>query len=332
MSKLLLLVLTILVGCSSSNDSKINLLGEAQGTYYSIIYFDNDGRDFQIEIDSILTEFDNSVSLWVPTSILSRVNKNDSSIVLDDYFIDNYNISQDVAIKTNGSFDFTIGKLIKAWGFGIDGSINIDTNHIDSLLNLTSYRKVKLDNGKIIKENPGISFDFNAVAQGYSVDVIAEYLESKNIFNYLIDIGGEVKGNGSKPDANKWRVGIEKPADNKLDSRDLKAVAELNNSSIATSGNYRKFYEENGIRYSHTINPKTGFPAKNRLLSVSVLHKSTAYADAYATAFMVMGLEEARLFAESDNEIEAFFIFSSNEGFETYATKGFKKIIVEEFE
>ncbi len=321
------------MGCNGSNDAvKFSLVGEAQGTYYSIIYFDGQERDLQFEIDSLLTDFDKSVSLWVPNSILSRINNNETDIEIDNYFIDNFNISKDVSEQTNGAFDFTIGKLIKAWGFGYDENKTIEPNMIDSLLNLSGYEKVKLEGGEIIKEDPRISFDFNAVAQGYSVDMIALFLESKNISNYLIDIGGEVKAKGTKPEGTKWKVGIEKPAEQKNDSRDLEAVAELLDLSIATSGNYRKFYEEDGIRYSHTIDPKTGYPAKNTLLSVSVLHKSTAYADAYATALMVMGFEKAKAFVEKENDLEAFFIFSTENSFETYVTTGFKDIIVEEFE
>lgn len=328
------LSLVVFLGCShSSNPIKVNLIGEAQGTYYSIIYYDNEGIDYQNEIDSILIDFDNSVSLWVPNSILSRVNNNDNSVVLDSYFVDNFEISKDVANQTHGAFDFTIGSLINAWGFGWDHNKTIDNSKIDSLLQLTGHEKVRLQNGKIIKDNPSISFDFNAVAQGFSVDVIAFFLQDQGISNYLIDIGGEVKAKGQKPDGSKWKIGIEKPAENKTDSRDLKAIAQLTDISIATSGNYRKFYVENGVRYSHTINPQTGYPAKNTLLSVSVLHKSTAYADAYATAFMVLGFEKAKVFVESNDNLEAFFIVSNENGnYETYATKGFKEVITEEFE
>lgn len=322
------------MGCNSNNDSiNVKLIGEAQGTYYSIVYFDKDGKDYQYEIDSILAHFDNSVSLWVPNSILSRVNNNDESVVLDNYFIDNFNISKEVSEQTNGNFDFTIGTLIKAWGFGYDHTKTINNHKVDSLLKFTGFKKVKLEKGKVIKENPNISFDFNAVAQGYSVDLIGKFLEQNNISNYLIDIGGEVKAKGSKPDGSKWKVGIEKPAKNQTDGRNLKAIAELSNISIATSGNYRKFYEEDGVRYSHTINPKTGYPARNRLLSVSVLHKSTAYADAFATAFMVMGFKDAKIFVENDEQLEGFFIYSTENGeYETYATTGFKETITEEFE
>jgi len=331
---LIFLSLILLVGCSGSKSShKIKLFGEAQGTYYSIVYFDEEARDFQNEIDSLLTEFDKSVSLWVPNSILSRVNRGEENIVLDDYFIQNYNVSMEVAEQTKGAFDFTIGKLIKAWGFGFDANKTIEESMIDSLLNLSGYKKVRIEKGKVIMETVGISFDFNAVAQGYSVDLVGDFLEKENVTNYLVDIGGEVKARGQKPDGSFWKVGIEKPADNKTDDRSLKAVVKLLDKSVATSGNYRKFYEEDGIRFSHTIDPKTGRPARNRLLSVSVLHQSTAYADAYATAFMVMGFEKAKTFVEADNSLEAFFIYSdSAKNYVTYATKGFAEIIEEEFE
>ncbi len=334
MKRLLFLGLVLLVGCSGSNSvEKIKLLGEAQGTYYSIIYFDKQSRDFQKEIDSLLTEFDESVSLWVPNSIISRVNRGEDDIVLDDYFIQNFNVSEEVAQRTDGAFDFTIGKLIKAWGFGYDANKTIEESMIDSLLNLSGYKKVSIENEKVIKETAGITLDFNAVAQGFSVDLVGEFLEKKNITSYLIDIGGEVKARGQKPDGSFWKVGIEKPADNKTDERSLKAVVKLIDKSVATSGNYRKFYEEDGIRYSHTINPKTGYPARNKLLSVSVLHKSAAYADAYATAFMVMGFEKAKTFVEADNSLEAFFIYSDSDmNYVTYATQGFVEIIDEEFE
>ncbi|NOY49166.1 MAG: FAD:protein FMN transferase [Chlorobi bacterium] len=335
MNKLFFVLPIILMGCSllPKSEKKIQLMGEAQGTYYSITYFDQQERDLQLEIDSILDDFDMSVSLWVPESVLSRVNRNDSTVSLDKNFIGNFDISEDVAGKTAGAFDFTIGKLVKAWGFGYDHTRNIDSLLVDSLLQISGYRKVKIVNNRVVKENPLITFDFNAVAQGYSVDVVADYLESKGITNYLIDIGGEVKAHGIKADGSKWRIGVEKPAKHKDDERDLKAVVELEDISIATSGNYRKFYVENGIRYSHTINPHTGYPARNRLLSVSVLHKSTAYADAFATSFMVMGYERSKQFVEKEPDLEAFFIYSTPGGeYATYATQGFKSKISQEFD
>ena len=334
MIKVLFAVLLFTAACSQMQDVQpVRLLGEAQGTYYSIIYYDQSQRDFQFEIDSILNSFDQSVSLWVPSSIISKVNQNDSLVILDEYFIENFNLSKEIADKTDGAFDLTVGSFVRAWGFGIDAEKKVDDIIIDSILQFTGYEKVKLENSKLVKTDPRTTFDFNAVAQGYSVDLIGNFLASHDITNYLVDIGGEVKGSGKKPDGTLWKVGIEKPADNKDDSRDLKAVVVLKNKSIATSGSYRKFYEEDGIRYSHTINPKTGYPVQHSLLSVSVMAENTAIADAYATAFMVMGLEQSQKFLEKYTDLNAFFIYSDEKGnYQTFITEGFESVITRKFE
>lgn len=328
-----LLMVFFLTSCSINEQLEpVKLSGEAQGTYYSIIYFDGENRDFQPEIDSVLNAFDQSVSLWVPNSILSRVNQNDPTVVIDEYFLLNVELALQVATATEGAFDFTVAPLVKAWGFGFDEKRNVDKQIIDSLLPIVNYRKVRIENEKVIKSDQRITFDFNAIAQGFSVDLIAEWLENKGVFNYLVDIGGEVKGRGIKADGSFWKIGVEKPAANKSDARDLKAIVELKNASIATSGNYRKFYEEDGVRYSHTIDPQTGYPVQHSLLSVSVLTNNTALADAYATAFMVWGYEKSKSFIENHPELDAFFIYSDNTGnYKTYATAGFKEVITDEF-
>jgi len=322
----------ILWNCSRAPEP-VHLLGEAQGTYYSILYFDAAKKDFQESIDSLLDAFDQSVSLWVPSSIISRVNNNDSAIVLDESFVGNFQLSMEVSKKTGGAFDVTVGPLVRAWGFGFDEKKHVDDHIIDSLLQFTGYEKIRIKDGKIVKADPRVSIDFNAIAQGYSVDLVGNFLESRGITDYLIDIGGEVKASGKKPGGKTWQVGIEKPARHQDDPRDLKAVIALKNKSVATSGSYRKFYEVNGIRYSHTIDPKTGRPVQHSLLSVSVLADCTAVADAYATAFMVMGLEKAKKYLEKNKSLDAFFIYSDQEGnYQTYATPGFQKYITKTFE
>lgn len=329
-----LIAVTLLVSsCTLVNDSKpVKLLGEAQGTYYSIIYYDSQQRDLQYEIDSILEEFDKSVSLWVPESILSKVNNNNNNVILDSYFIDNFLISKKVAQETNGAFDFTIGPLVRAWGFGYDNHMKVDSIIIDSLLQLVGYNKVYITNNEVSKQNPNTTFDFNAIAQGYSVDVIGKFLESKLIDNYLVDIGGEVKAVGQKANGDPWKVGIERPAEGSTISRDLTAIIKLKNQSVATSGNYRKYFEEDGVRYSHMINPSTGYPAKHNLLSVSIVTKNTALADAYATACMVMGLKKSITFIEERDDLEAFFIYSNDSGnYDVYVTMGFSKLIISDF-
>jgi len=328
---LLLLLFPILLG-SCRQQKPIKLAGEAQGTYYSIIYYDALQRNLQPQIDSLLQAFDQSVSLWVPESILCRINRGDTTVVPDVFFTDNYQISRQVSLETQGDFDITIGPLARAWGFGSNGIKHVDTAIVDSLLQLVGYQKVRLENGKVVKDDPRISFDFNAVAQGYSVDVVSNYLLSLGIRNYLIDIGGEIRGRGKKADGSHWRVGVEKPAPDKNSDRVLSAIIELDNASIATSGNYRKYFEENGVRYSHTIDPKTGYPARQTLLSATILSDSTAFADAYATACMVMGLDESLKFMETHPNLEGFFIYSTPEGYASVATEGFKKRVVEWFD
>ncbi len=332
MKHLIFLFLTVSLAACTPTQKPVHLRGTAQGTYYSIIYYDRQQRNLKPEIDSLLDAFDQSVSLWVPTSILSRVNNNDSSVVIDKWFADNFNYSQQVSKATNGAFDCTVEPLVDAWGFGFDETTHVDSAIVDSLMEFTGYEKVKLVNNKLVKADPRLKIDFNAIAQGYSDDVVAEFLEGKGINNYLIDIGGEVMAKGQKPDGSLWRVGIEKPAEHKEDDRVLKAIIGLKNRSVATSGSYRKYYEKNGVRYSHTIDPKTGYPVKHSLLSVSVISTNTALADAYATSFMVMGFEKARNFVEHDSTLEAFFIYSDSTGHnKTYGTKGFNEMILEEF-
>jgi len=332
MNRLFIVLLIFIYACGNQTQVEpVRLAGEAQGTYYSIIYYDSLQRNFQPQIDSLLTAFDQSVSLWVPGSVLSRVNRNEE-VVPDKYFIDNFNLSMQVAKETDGAFDPTVGSLVRAWGFGFDASRKVDSRIVDSILQFTGYHRVRIDSGKLVKNDERTTIDFNAIAQGYSVDLVGTFLEARGIENYLVDIGGEVKARGVKPDGSFWKIGIEKPARQKNDERELKEIIVLKNKSVATSGSYRKFYEKDGVRYSHTIDPKTGYPVQHSLLSVSVVADNTALADAYATSFMVMGLERSKQFLRLHPELDAFFIYADDQGnYRTYATEGFKKYVTEEY-
>lgn len=322
--------LALLASCTMT-EKKVMFQGQTQGTYYAVTYFDARERNFQPQIDSILKKFDLSVSMWVPESIISRINRGDSLVRPDDWFIDIFNRSYAISEKTGGAFDCTVGPLVNAWGFGFKGKMKMDSVKVDSLRQLVDYRMVRLNDGKIIKDKDNIQFDFNAIAQGYAVDVIGNFMEKQGISNYLVDIGGEVLGKGMKPDGQSWIVGIENPAADSLSERTLNARVRLNDKALATSGSYRKYYEENGIRFSHTIDPKTGYPVRHSLLSVSVLAGDCATADGYATAFMVMGFEKAKEFVENEPGMEAYFITSNQDGiFQTYSTEGFRKIIEKE--
>ena len=318
---------------SCKNHLPVKLIGEAQGTYYMISYYDESNRDFQYEIDSILDEYDTSVSLWVSESIINRVNNNDSSVVIDNYFRDNFIISKQVSIETDGAFDITIEPLVVAWGFGEGGVIDIDTININSILTYVGYDKINLINNRIKKSNPKVQIDFNAIAQGYSVDLILNYLLSKGIENLIVDIGGEVSARGSKLNGEPWKVGIEKPASKADDIRDLTAIIKLVNKSIATSGNYRKYIEKEGRRISHIINPKTGYPSEYNLLSATVIYDNAAFADAYATACMVLGLEKPISFVGAKKGLEAFLIYSTADGqYDSYYSEGFNNLIISNFQ
>ena len=310
---------------------KIQFQGEAQGTYYAITYFATDTLVTQNQIDSLLDDFDQSASLWVENSLLSRINNNDPAAMPDKHLIELFNQSRIISEATDGAFDITVGPLVKVWGFWFKEPIKVNQQIVDSLLPLIDYKGISIENGRIIKSNPEMMFDFNAIAQGYSVDLTGEFLEAKGIRSYLVDIGGEVLGRGKKPDGNSWVVGIEKPSKDADSERQLKATISLRNRAVCTSGNYRKYYEIDGVRYSHAINPKTGYPAKNTLLSASVVADNAATADGYGTAFMVMGFEKAKEFIETHTELEAYFIYSDADGsLKTWMSKGLETIVEEE--
>lgn len=303
---------------------KIHLLGEAQGTYYSIIYFDDFNRNLKVQVDSILDAFDQSVSVYQPQSIVSKVNRNEV-VFLDEWFLTNFEEAIRIAELTDGAMDITIGPLANAWGFGtFDKPEKIDPVLIDSLKQLVDYRAVSVQNGRLVKQDPRMQLNFNAIAQGNSVDVLGDYFISLGISDFLIDVGGELLANGEKLNGEKWIVGVEKPAESDTAERELQATFALKNKALATSGNYRKYYEIDGVRYAHSLDPKSGYPVQHSLLSVSVLAKTCTEADAFATAFMVMGREKALAFIEQHPEIQAYFIyFNKDNGIETQMSDGF---------
>lgn len=308
---------------------KVILQGEAQGSYYAITYFDEQGRNFQHEVDSIFHAVDKSVNLWVNNSVIMKVNRNEE-VTLDSIFIDNFRIAQEVAQLSEGYFDPTISPIVAAWGFSYKHGDSITPQLIDSLKQLVDYRKVHIENGKVIKENPAMTLDFNAIAQGYTSDLIAAFLDSRGITNYLVDTGGEIMARGGKPNGQPWIVGIEKPAENEDSERIVHTRIALRDKGLVTSGSTRKYVERNGKRYSHCIDPHTGYPVEHQLLSATVLAESSVWADALASICMVMGMEQSLPLIESMDGVEAYYIFVNEKGdLETFATEGFQKLIVE---
>jgi thiamine biosynthesis lipoprotein len=333
MSKTICFLLTILLqttSCKSVKNEIIKLEGNTQGTTYHITYLAPNGTIYQKEIDSLLDVIDNSMSTWVPNSIISRINKNEENVVVDDYFRTVFTKAREVSETTDGSFDITVGPLVNARGFGPTNKSDIGKIKVDSLLQLVDYKKVSLRNNQIIKENPNIKIDFNAIAQGYSVDVLSQFLETKGIKNYLVEVGGELKAKGKK-ESEEWKVGIDQPSEEDSSERKLEAIINLNNKALATSGNYRKFYVEGNQKLSHIIDPKTGYPAKHNLLSTTVIATDGITADAYATAFMVMGLQKSIAFVEKNKnlKLEVYFIYDEKGQWKTYASESLKKQIKE---
>lgn len=321
---LVLVFLLSLGACGIKNKEPqlINIRGIVFGTYYSISYFSEGGEVYQHEIDSLFNVFNESLSYYVPHSLISRINNNETDIV-DDFFRVVYLRSVEIFETSGGAFDPTVSPLVNAWGFGFTQRKEMSRQKIDSLKQLTGLDRTRLEDNRIVKEDSRIQFDFNAIAKGYAADVIGDFLALKGITTYLVEIGGDLTARGLKPDGSKWRIGLEKPARNFDDPQDWDYYVELHDMAVATSGNYRRYYEEGGQRFSHTIDPFTGYPVTHNLLSVSVFANDGMTSDAFATAFMVMGFEKAMAFVEKREDMEAFFVFSTGpEGFGTYATPG----------
>lgn len=314
----ILAVSILVLACNQKKIEKklVKLNGFAQGTTYSISYYDSLGRNLNSEIDSILNEFNSSLSIYDSNSVISKINRNDSSVKPDYYLLRVLEKSLEIANVTNGAFDPTVGTLVKTWGFGFKTNTVLSQHKIDSILTFTGYKKIALNNNIITKHDPRIKLDFNAIAQGYSVDIVSEFLEKRNIHSYLVEIGGEVRVKGKKDNDSLWSIGIEKPVDS-INMRELKAIAKLDNKSMATSGNYRKYFVENGVKYSHTINPLTGYPAKNTLLSATVIANDCMTADALATSFMVIGKDSTLEFIKRYKDkypVGIYLIYSNDKG------------------
>ena len=319
--------LVMLAACGRQ-PQRIVLQGLAQGSYYAVTYFDEENRNFQPKIDSIFHAVDMSVNLWVDSSIISKVNRNED-VTLDSIFIDNFNIAQEAARLSDGYFDPTISPIVAAWGFSYKSGDSITPQLIDSLKQLVNYRKICIENGKVIKENPDMKLDFNAIAQGYTSDMIAAFLESRGINNYLVDTGGEIMARGSKPNGQPWIVGIEKPAENWDSEQVVQTRIALRDKGLVTSGSTRKYVERNGRRYSHCIDPKTGYPVEHNVLSATVLAENSVWADALASICMVMGMEKSLPLIESMDGVEAYYIFVNEQNeLETFATEGFRELLI----
>lgn len=296
------------------------------GTIYKITY--QHPGNLKAEIEAELKQFDGSLSPFNDTSTISRINRNEP-VKPDKKFYTCVKRSLEISEATHGAFDITIAPLVNAWGFGFKKGIFPDSIQVDSMMQFTGYRKIHLTENSLKKDDPRILLNCSAVAKGYAVDIVADFLRKKGVKNFMVDIGGEIVTQGVNPNQSFWRIGINKPIDDSLSvNQEIEQILELKDAGLATSGNYRNFYYRDGVKYAHTIDPRTGYPVQQTILSATVIAQDCMTADAYATAFMVMGLEEARRFLEKHKEINAYFIYTGPDGkYQSFYTEGMKQYL-----
>jgi len=311
----LCLIIGIFSACTSKPKEYITNIGRIHGTFYRIVYFQPENIDLQEKVEARMREFELSLSTFNPQSIISRINQNDTSVVTDYFFETMFAMAQQVSKNTDGAFDITVAPLVNAWGFGFGNRERTEFPDVEAILPFIGFNKIRLENHRLIKDDPRIMLDANAIAKGYSVDVIAQLLEENGVEHYMIEIGGEIRTKGLSPRGEKWRVGINKPiADETGTISEIQAVITISGVGVATSGNYRQFYYLDGKKFSHTIDPRTGFPVSHNLLSITVITPTAMQADAYATAFMVLGVERALEICEAMPEMDCFLIYSDENG------------------
>ncbi len=334
-SILLFISVFLLFSCEPSNQVRlIENTGYAQGSTYQIKYLVNKNKNYGKKIEQILADIDNSMSTYKENSLISAVNKGGVWVEIDTMFVEVMQRSIEIAKETNGDFDPTVGPLVRIWGFGYDKvKENISAENIMQVKSHTGFAKVELV-GNRLRIPEGFTLDFNAIAQGYTVDVLARYLEAQGVTDYMVEVGGEVRAKGKNDVGNVWKIGVDKPQSEIDREQRFQFILELENAGLATSGNYRKYWVDKttGIKYSHTIDPHTGSPALNRLLSASIIAPTTMDADAYATVCMVKGLEKCKAFLATKSELEGYLVYTNQAGdWEVYFTDGFKKYLKEEF-
>ena len=282
------------------------------GTIYHITY--QCDSDLTQSIKAELLKVDASLSPFNKESVITAINEN-KDVSPDEMFKEVFSLAMDISKETDGAFDITVAPLVNAWGCGFKNGSQPSHHQVDSLLQLVGYKKVSMADGKVKKQDPRIMLDCSAIAKGYGTDRVARLLRNRGVQNYMVEIGGEVVTSGVNPERLPWKIGVTKPTDDSLNTgHELQTILNLTDKAMATSGNYRNFYYKGGKKFAHTIDPKTGYPVQHSILSATVIAKSCAVADAYATSFMVMGLDKARQVLERHPELMAYFIYSDEKG------------------
>lgn len=282
------------------------------GTTFTVTY--QCDSDMSQSIKAELMKVDYSLSPFNKESVITAINNNED-VKPDKMFMDVFQLAMDVSRETDGAFDITVAPLVNAWGFGFKSGEKPTARQVDSLRHIIGYQKISVDHGKIRKQDPRMMLDCSAIAKGYGTDVVANFLRSRGVKNFMVEIGGEVVTCGVNPERLPWKVGVIKPEDDSLSvSHELQTILNVTDIAMATSGNYRNFYYQGGRKYAHTIDPKTGYPVQHNILSATVLAKTCAQADAYATSFMVMGLDKAQKVLERHPEMMVYFIYDDGQG------------------
>lgn len=306
---LLIVASVVIIRQNSAMPYQINQ-GMVFGTFYKITY--QHDKNLQKEIEAQLKSVNDALSMFDKKSIITAVNNNEP-VKLNDMFVNVFKLAQSISEDTDGAFDITVAPLVNAWGFGYKSGALPSQQDIDSIRAFVGYQKVKLSGMRIQKEDARLTLDCSAIAKGYGTDVVARYFLREGIKNFMVEIGGEIVTHGVNPKRQQWSIGIEKPVEDSLAMKsELQTVLKVDDIAMATSGNYRNFYYKDGKKYAHTIDPKTGFPVQHNILSATVLAKQCAVADAYATAFMVMGLEKSKEVLARHKDLKAYLIYDDN--------------------
>lgn len=326
------LYITLLVLASNARFEVrvINLSGHAQGTTWNITYFTDDSVIVKQSIDSIFTSIDSSLSIYKPYATIVAFNKSEGGTKIDVHLKNIVELSRRFTNETSGLSDITIGPLTQAWGFGaIKPEKTPGEQQIKELRECVGLNKIFVRNDSLIKTKPCVKLDVNGIAQGYTVDIIGRYLESRGVHDYLVEVGGELRTKGYKqPGKKPFQVGIEAPSDNEFELTPMQQIISLKNGALTTSGNYRKFFENNGKRYSHIIDPRSGLSVHNEMISATVFADDATTADALDNALMLMGVEQGLKYVEQQSNIAAFFIYKDAEGkIRDTASSGFQKLI-----
>ncbi len=307
---IVLITMVLMSSCDKMYFQKFE--GSALGTYYSVIYKGKENTGLQPAVDSLLNSINETFSIFNPSSIISKINNN-QEVTLNSDFVEVFLLAQQIGMETEGALEMTIGPLVNLWGFGKDNrNTDISQATIDSILTLVGYQKIRLIDGEIIKDNPSIQLNFNAIAKGYAVDKVADFMVGKGYKDCIVDIGGEIVAKGKKYHDQEWNIGIQTPTRTRDGELRSEQSFHLKDRATATSGNYRNYFEENGQRYTHIIDPATGRPEKTNLLSVTVIADRCVTADAYATAFMVMGKNKTKDFMTKHPELTCILIYDKN--------------------